>query len=29
VPIGAIAPVAAAVAAAEPELEPPQMDLFG
>jgi uracil-DNA glycosylase len=29
VPIGAIAPVAAAVAAAEPELEPPQMDPFG
>jgi uracil-DNA glycosylase len=29
VPIGAVAPVAAAVAAAEPEAEPPQMDLFG
>jgi uracil-DNA glycosylase len=29
VPIGAVAPVAAAVAAAEPEIAPPQMDLFG
>jgi uracil-DNA glycosylase len=29
VPIGAVAPVAAAVAAAGPESEPPQMDLFG
>jgi uracil-DNA glycosylase family 4 len=29
VPIGAVAPVAAAVAAAGPAPEPPQMDLFG
>jgi uracil-DNA glycosylase family 4 len=29
VPIGAVAPVAAAVAAAGPEPAPPQMDLFG
>jgi uracil-DNA glycosylase len=29
VPIGAVAPVAAAVAAADPEPAPPQMDLFG
>jgi hypothetical protein len=29
VPIGAVAPVAAAIAAAGPEPEPPQMDLFG
>jgi uracil-DNA glycosylase len=29
VPIGAVAPVAAAAVAAEPELAPPQMDLFG
>jgi uracil-DNA glycosylase len=29
VPIGAVAPVAATVAAAGPEPEPPQMDLFG
>jgi uracil-DNA glycosylase len=29
VPIGAVAPVAAAVVAAAPDPEPPQMDLFG